>query len=317
MTTMLAEILACLVAVGLFSLFVGWMINAALTRNKIKVANAEWEQKYSDLDIRSRQETQSLEEQLQSLAGETRSLTASNHALNESLRKNEVSVHKARADAIEINRQQATTQERLQQIIQEKDNEITALKDRSLPSQQLASAAAVAGASSAAMAQVTQLRTDRLSGANSVDDIDSQIEALAARRKSLEHERKQLQQIADDEAQQTIALSKDDLPMELFDQTVRLDPASLPGGSAYNLGLGNLDDMIDTAANAAVVDSTADATAILDDGIEMDEATVALDDDALAFARSARSTSQASAAKIQATAAKIQASSTKTDDDKQ
>jgi len=287
MTTMLTEILACLAAAGLFSLCLGWMMKGALNRNEIKIADATWEQRYSELELRSRQDAENLEEQLQSLANETKTLTASNRALNESLRKNEASVHRARADAIEINRQQAETQERLQQIIQEKDVEITSLKDRSLAAKRLNTAAVAAGATSAVAAQVTQLRTDRIDGTASVDDIDSQIQALAARRVSLEGERKRLV-LAAEEDQQTVALSSDDIPADLFDQTLRLDPESLPDGAEYDGPAKN-----SSATKPAVVDSTADATAILDDGIEVNEATVALDDDALAFARSARSTKQA------------------------
>ena len=267
--TMLTEILALLGASSLLGALVGWMIKSTLAKRKMRINNANWERKFSELELRSQQDTENLEDRMQSLGSELKTLTSNNRALSDSLRNNETNAHKARAEAIELNRQQAGTQEQLQRILQQKESEIVALKSDSLTAQQIRKAVVQTGAAATAAAQVTQLRANRLSSVEQTSgDVQKRLDSLNAKRDALKHQQQKLLNTADDNLQ-TMAIDQEDVPTDLFDETIRLDPSSLPGD-----GLGSLGD------------STADATAILDDGIELNEATIALDEDALPISRS-------------------------------
>jgi len=85
-------------------------MRSAIAKNEVKAANAAWESKHANLELQYKQETDQLEDQLRQLDTEANQLAQRNDNISESLRENEISVHKARADAIELNRQQAYTQ---------------------------------------------------------------------------------------------------------------------------------------------------------------------------------------------------------------
>ena len=158
------------------------------------------------------------------MGDEVKTLTNSNRSLNDSLRKNEASVYKSRTDAIELNRQQAETQERLQRIIMEKDEELGVLKNSSA-SAELGKAAAAAGVSAAVAAKASDILQ---SGAN--DDINSRTDSLTAKREAWERERQSLIDTLSED-QQTIALDKNDIPNDIpndtsnenLDKTIKLD----------------------------------------------------------------------------------------------
>ena len=206
MNTLLIEILACLAATALFSLFIGWMIRNSKAKRELSAVKASWESKQSELELRYKQDTEHLEDQLVELNRESQQLANRNDSISESLRDNEISVHKARADAIELNRQQAETQERLQRIIAQKDEELKRFRDN-------AAKAAGGGALAAGAVGIASL---------SADDAEAKMATLSAKRQAWEEERQRLiNSMGDDQA--TIAIDPADLPSEPFDQTVRID----------------------------------------------------------------------------------------------
>lgn len=243
MTTLLIEILACLFAAAFLSLFIGWAIRGALANNEIKEANAAWESKHSALELRYKQDTEHLEQQVNRLEVDCKQLNTQNASISESLRENEIGVHKARADAIELNRQQAETQERLQRIIAQKDEELKMIRDGSAPA---IGAAAIAG-------------TPHMDDGTT----EAKIATLSAKREAWERERQRLVNNIGDE-QETIALDPADVPAEPFDRTVRVSPQ-------YVDELRNK-----TASRATPNESDADNTMTLDN-----DQTIALDDNNL------------------------------------
>jgi len=245
MNTLLIEIIACLFAAAFLSLFIGWAIRSALASKEIKAAEAEWESKHAELKLRYKQDTEQLEEQNKKLDLESKQLASRNTSISESLRENEIGVHKARADAIELNRQQADTQERLQRIIAQKDEELKLFRNGSVPTTANAASAntSMAGAS---------MMTD--------ETTEAKIATLSAKREAWELERQRLiNNIGDD--QETIAIDPADLPAEHFDRTQRINP-----------------DQIDALQRKAstrteIHDFESDKTMTLDD-----DQTIALDD---------------------------------------
>jgi len=208
MNTLITEILACLFAAAFLSLFIGWAIRSVLASREIKAANAEWETKQSELELRYKQDTEQLEEQVEKLGEESKQLANRNQSISDSLRENEIGVHKARADAIELNRQQAETQERLQRIIARKDEELKAFQER-------AAAPAVGAAAVASAASMDATMED---GAT-----DARIATLSAKREAWERERQRLiNNIGDDQA--TVAIDPADVPAEPYDRTQRIRP---------------------------------------------------------------------------------------------
>ncbi len=216
MNLLITEILACLAAASVLGLFCGWMLKAATGKRKLAQATEEFDKKYAALEARTQQDVEHLEDSLQQMGDEVKTLTNSNRSLNDSLRQNEASVYKSRTDAIELNRQQAETQERLQRIIMEKDEELGALKN-SNASAELGKAAAAAGVSAAVAAKASDILQ---SGAN--DDTNNRMDSLTAKREAWERERQSLIETLSED-QQTIALDQNDIPSEHLDQTIKLD----------------------------------------------------------------------------------------------
>ena len=255
MNTMIAEILVCLAAAGVLGLFCGWMIKATISKRKLAQTIEGFDKKYAALEARNQQDVEHLEDSLQQMGDEVKTLTNSNRALNDSLRKNEASVYKSRTDAIELNRQQAETQERLQRIIMEKDEELGVLKNTSA-SVELGKAAAAAGVSAAVAAKASDiLKSD---AANNDDDVTSRADSLAAKREAWEREQKSLvDTLAED--QQTIALDKNDIPTEHLDKTVKLDNELLGRPNYDNV---HSDDTFDRSMQE-------DSTIALDDTLSL------------------------------------------------
>lgn len=227
------EFIACLVAAAVLSLFSGWMMYRSRAAKKLKSTNASWERRYRALEEVSRVDAENLEEQLQNLVGESRTLQTDKKLLAESLKKNEGSIQKFRAETIELNRQHAETQERLQRIIQQKDRELLELGNR--------------------------LNQSRPTGNR--------------------------QRSATGRAQQGKAFDSSDLTyadtvainsIDMFDATVQIPAEDMlgrrgKGASSWKAGRSNSPDS----------EFEADATQVLD----MEDSTVALDEEALAFAR--------------------------------
>jgi len=254
MNILLIEILACLLAASLLSLFIGWMIRNAMASKELKASNAAWESKQSELELRYKQDTEQLEEQVAKLDVEAQHLAKRNDSITESLRDNEISVHKARTDAIELNRQQADTQERLQRIIAQKDDELKLFRERA--ANQSIGTAAMVGSTSTAIPDT--------------GITDAKIATLSAKREAWENERQKLiNNMGDDQA--TVAIDPADLPGEPFDETVKINPEQMA----------DLDTKY--AARADELDAESDKTLTLDD-----DQTVLLDDESLRNIRKQR-----------------------------
>lgn len=129
--TLYSELIIALLAATVLGWFIGTMIQRGRAKRLLKASESSWEKKYSTLEKTARADSDAFEEQLEAIVAESKSVQATNKALAESLKKNDTSIQKARAEAIELNRQQAETQERLQRIIQQKDSEILRLVNRS------------------------------------------------------------------------------------------------------------------------------------------------------------------------------------------
>jgi len=207
MNTLVIEILACLAAAALISLVIGWLIRGSKARRELKANNARWESKHSELELRYKQDTAHLEDQVQSLTSDNEKAQNRNESISESLRENEISVHKARADAIELNRQQADTQERLQRIIAQKDEELKLFRAGGV-------APVIGGDESAVSTE---------SGHGDPGLTEAKIASLSAKREAWERERQRLiNDMSEDQA--TVAIDPADLPGEPYDQTVRISP---------------------------------------------------------------------------------------------
>lgn len=202
MNILIIEIIGCLFAAAFLSLFIGWAIRSSLATRETEAVRAQWQSKHAELELRYKQDTEHLEDQVQQLKTDTEQLSERNDSITESLRQNEMNVHKARADAIELNRQQADTQERLQRIIAQKDEELKLFRTNG------------SGVSAAA----------GLAAANT-DTTEAKIASLSAKREAWEAERARLLNgVSEDQA--TIAIDPADLPTDpsaQLDQTVRID----------------------------------------------------------------------------------------------
>ena len=125
--TLYAEILAVVLTASLLGLLVGLMISRSKNKRHLRKMAHSWEIKYKTLETTARSDTQNLEDQLQALANETKAVQSTNNALVATLDKNDASIQKSRAAAIELNRQHAESQEKLLRTIQQKDIEIVEL----------------------------------------------------------------------------------------------------------------------------------------------------------------------------------------------
>ena len=126
--TLRAEIAACLIGVAVLGLIAGWMMQRARASSQLDALTRSSRKRYAELEASARQDEQNLEERLQALAAEARTLKAENRALRETVRGRDESSDGARTEAIEQNRRQAETQERLQRIIREREREIAVLQ---------------------------------------------------------------------------------------------------------------------------------------------------------------------------------------------
>lgn len=85
MLTLRAEIAACLIAVSLLGLLVGWMLQRALSSRRFQEAEASWETRHAELERRSEQDIANMEDRLQAFARDFKALKEENRQLSESL----------------------------------------------------------------------------------------------------------------------------------------------------------------------------------------------------------------------------------------
>ena len=277
MLSLFSEIIVSIIGVSFLGLFAGLMIQKSLGKRKLAGTVASWEDRLKQAEDDAKRDSEHLEDQLQSLSSEVKTLTERNRSLQDTLQENETVVHQTRTDAMELNRQQAETQERLQRIIQQKELEISELGD-SVNDNKSVVTAAIGGAT----ASVT---------AGSVIN-----KALAADKE---------QAIMDDTS---VTETEDSLTVNVEDQTEALDntiPQQVDANSEQNETVAFAPTMVDTLDETARIgttspgreengslddpyDVTMDATAeMADNSLNLEEATIVLDDEALSMARKA------------------------------
>jgi len=250
---MIVEILVCLALAALLGLLVGWFIQRAIAKRAAAKASAEAKARYQALEESSRQEVNNLEDQIQELGTELRSVQSNNQNLNNSLQDSKSSIEKAHSESVEITQAQLQTNERLQSIIREKDLEISRLMNaKPSGNTNLAAAAASMGASAGLVKQIsnpkasdTQDMADDTLDATTVlqspveavqpEDISDKqtANAVAALNASTDQLKGERQALLDalSEGEETIAIDHRDLPIDLrqnlsssdTDKTIALD----------------------------------------------------------------------------------------------
>ena len=230
-----SDIIACLAAACVLSLITGWMLHKSKAKKELNATNQHWEKRYGELEDMARSDAENLEEQLQGMATDAKALQIHNRMLSDSIKSNDISAQRSRAEAIELNRRHAESQERLQRIIQQKEREILDLGKR------------VNQYGSEPGKGTPSLRRSFSTSADDTDDTDS---------------------IGDDEMTHadTVAINTTDV----FDATIQMSAHELLAHREESRSDDELESTI-------VIHST--------EGIDMEEATVALDEDVLAFAR--------------------------------
>lgn len=237
MLSLRVEIALCLVAASLLGLLCGSMMQRARARRRLDESIEHWEARYAELERSARQDEENLEEQLQTLGQKLRTIEAENRSLREASDGEKESLDAARAEAIELNRRQTETQERLQHIIRERDREIAMLRARP-----------ETPGSGATRAAPESARVTGAARATATDD-DATVALFGGEDRSTEHDELMV--------------------MDGFDETIRLDPSTLPHRRSA-------DARVRTEAPR---ESAADGTP------EADEATIALDEETLAMVR--------------------------------
>ncbi len=246
MASLYAEILVCILAAGVLGWIAGWMTRRARGQHKLNAMTRSWEQRYHALESASRIDAENLEEQLQSIANETKTLQSTNRTLTDTLKKHDTSNQKVRAESIELNRQHTETHDRLQRIIQHKDREILELGNRlNIDHQSSSQSASTHNAFKSS--HPTQLRASAPVLTLTESDLNS----------------------AD-----TIAISPEQLNNDVLDATIQM---TLP--SALSARMSNVSTQ-GTVDDDEFLDDTADLS-----GVGVEESTIAMDDEALAFAQ--------------------------------
>lgn len=234
-----AEILICIAAATLLGWIVGLMMQRSRHKQLLKDVNTKWDERYRSLEESARDDAENLEEQLQSLANETKSSQATNRALTETLKKNDTNIQKSRAEAIELNRQHTESHERLQRIIQQKDREIAELGNR----------------------LNLDAKFDRSPDSTSIAP------AIASSTRYAEIAE------ADLNNADTVAISPAQFSAEVMDATVQMNIPSTADAASKK-----------TAPVVTDADASLDDTSDLSD-LALEESTIAMDDEALAFAQ--------------------------------
>jgi TolA-binding protein len=265
-----SEFIACLVAASALSLFAGWMLSRSSAKKSMAAATRSWERRFRRFEEAATADTDNLEEQLQELASDTRALQATNRVLTDSLRKNDATIQTARAEAIELNRQNAETQERLQRVIQQKEREFANCANKLNPEaddpQDLHDPTYVPTKSVSSVVNTSL-------GMAFDEDLDEEFEATLS--ETIDTGPNDQTPESDSTAMNnadTIAFN----PSDLFDATLQM---SADDFAHQNSQLSLPDDL----EFEDPIDDTADVSGMFMD--DMEESTVALDDDSLAYAR--------------------------------
>jgi len=234
-----SEFIILLVAASVLSLFVGWMMSRSSSKKRMN-----------------------------EIAGETRALKANNKVLTESLKKNDLTIQKARAEAIELNRQHAETQERLQRIIQQKEKDIS---DRSVSAAPTSELNKRSGSTYTAPIEPT---TVGAVGSVFLEDIDDDLEdTLRESTHAFGDSTLSLKEETDDTSlisAATVAIN----PADAFDATVQMSADDYIHQQKQKEQEDSYDEFIE---------DTADVSGAFMEEIE--ESTVVLDEDSIEFAK--------------------------------
>ena len=235
-----SDILLCMLAASVLGWIIGLMMQRSRHRQQLSQQDSQWQGRYEALEDSSRSDSANLEEQLQSLAKETKALQATNRTITDSLKKNDTNVQKSRAEAIELNRQHTETHERLQRIIQHKDREIAELSNR------------------------LSMDSHALRNANSSEDQTTWTPGATEDHSPILEK--------DLNNADTVAISPRHLASEIMDATVQM----------------SVDTPRKLAQHKPDLDQNADLDASLDDtfdlsNVGLEESTIAMDDEAIAF----------------------------------
>jgi len=267
-----SEFIALFAVASLLSLFVGWMIGRSSARKRMNAASASWEERYKTLEETSAADAENLEEQLQEIAAEARTLKASNRVLSESLKKNDSTIQKVRAESIELNRQHAETQERLQRIIQQKERVNTELPVGK------AGASTSARSGSTYTAPIDTNQSVGSLGSVFLEDIDDELEdTLLDHPAPADIHRQPVAHVAQEASRDPAPLSSNTIathPADAMDATVQM----------------SADDYIHqkkqqerAESSNELIEDTADVTTSMME--ELEESTVVLDEDSIEFAK--------------------------------
>jgi len=253
MLSLYSEIIVSIIGASFLGLFAGWMIQKSLSKRKLLGTIATWEDRLKESEDNARRDSEHLEDQLQSLGDEVKSLNETNRALKSNIQDNEKEVHQTRSDAIELNRQQSEAQERLQRVIQEKEQKIAELDRQPL------------GTS-------PEIADDEFDNTAIANFDNSQTISVEDQTEVIGTEARQRFEPEPDHSK-TTALPN--TMTETLDDTARL-------------GTTSSHEIVSTMPEDPF-DATLDATAeLVDSSLDIEEATVALDEEALRFAKSPR-----------------------------
>jgi len=204
-------------------------------------AESQANERYAELEQTSIKDTKNLEDQLQTLSAELKATKTTNQSLTSSLKESEDSVHRARDESNELNQTQLENNERLQAIINSKDEEIISkdeeinrLKSSSSSTKQSIRDAGV-GTSTSLISRIAPTAPNEASTTESNETLDATAIlsgvlhqraipheedepgdttiALGAGANQLRNEREALLDTLA-EGEQTIAISDSDLPIE-------------------------------------------------------------------------------------------------------
>ena len=278
MLSLFSEIIVSIIGASFLGLFAGLMIQKSLGKRKLAGTIATWEDRLKQAEDSGKRDSEHLEDQLQSLGNEIKTLTERNRSLQDTLRENETVVHQTRTDAMELNLQQTETQEKLQRIIHQKELETSELGDSADTNKPVVTAAIVGATESI------------------TSDTDNNNELVA----------KKEQTIMDDTR---VTETEDSLTVSIADQTEVFDntiPQLLGANGDRTETVAFPPTMVDTLDDTARIETTSqsreentssddpydvtlDATAdMADNSLTLEEATIVLDDEALRMARAPR-----------------------------
>ncbi len=254
MTTLYAEVIVSILAAALIGLFVGWMISAARSRRLLQQAKTTWARKNAEVEKKHAADVDELEARLQSTGEDVRQLTEQKRSLESQLRQSGTGADQARSDAIELNHKQNALTDRLHRTIREREREIEALRSKLSPTEHRSDVVDAPQQVAAPVAE-QEAYIDQIS-TRSGRQLHTEGGGVTA------HESNELEDELEDDFDATVMLDKDALLGDTFDAT-EISPPELPTDP---LSESMLDDSID--------------------GYE--DATLALDEEALARARNLR-----------------------------